>query len=111
MGEILLLVVLFVIGGLLQAAGKRRREVPSTSRPLPEPEPSSSGGMMAFWTISLVIIVVMELNALGMLPWKTEANKGLNQMYDGPGVRNPLIAGFGLWVVFLILSEIFLKAA
>ncbi len=47
MGEILLLVVLFVIGGLLQAAGKRRREVPSTSRPLPEPEPSSSGGMMA----------------------------------------------------------------
>ena len=31
-------------------------------------------------------------------------------MYDGPGVRNPLIAAFGLWAVFLILSEIFLKA-
>ena len=71
----------------------------------------SSGRMMAFWIIALVIIVVMELNALGLLPWKTEANKGLNQMYDGPGVRNPLIAGFGLWVVFLILSEVLLKAA
>jgi hypothetical protein len=31
-------------------------------------------------------------------------------MYDGPGVRNPLISAFGLWIVFLILSEIFLKA-
>ena len=71
----------------------------------------SSGGMMGFWIITLIIIVVMELNALGMLPWKTEANKGLNQMYDGPGVRNPLIAAFGLWIVFLILSEVFLKAA
>ena len=70
----------------------------------------SSGSMMAFWTIALVIIAVMELNALGMLPWKTEANKGLNQMYDGPGVRNPLIAAFGLWIVFLILSEVLLKA-
>ena len=70
----------------------------------------SSGGMMGFWIITLIIIVVMELNALGMLPWKTEANKGLNQMYDGPGVRNPLIAAFGLWIVFLILSEVFLKA-
>ncbi len=71
----------------------------------------SSGSMMAFWTIALVIIVVMELNCLGLMPWKTEANKGLNAMYDGPGVRNPLIASFGLWFVFLILSEIFLKAA
>ena len=70
----------------------------------------SSGSMMAFWIIALVIIVVMELNALGMMPWKTEANKGLNQMYDGPGVRNPLVAAFGLWIVFLILSEVFLKA-
>ena len=25
--------------------------------------------------------------------------------YDGPGVRNPLIAAFGLWVIFLILGE------
>ena len=63
-----------------------------------------------FWVITLIIIVVMELNALGMMPWKTEANKGLNAMYDGPGVRNPLVAAFGLWVVFLILSEVLLNA-
>lgn len=60
-----------------------------------------------YWVITLVIIGVMEVNALGLLPWKTDANKGLNAMYDGPGVRNPLIAAFGLWVVFLALTEIF----
>jgi uncharacterized membrane protein len=69
-----------------------------------------SGGKVAgFWIISLIIVVVMELNALGLLPWKTQPNKGLNLMYDGPGVRNPMIAAFGLAVVFLIISEIFLK--
>lgn len=68
------------------------------------------GKMGAFWLISLVIIAVMELNALGMMPWKTAPNKGLNLMYDGPGVRNPLIASFGLWVVFLIITEIFFRA-
>jgi hypothetical protein len=71
----------------------------------------SSGSMGAFWGITLLIVVVMELNALGLLPWKTEANKGLNAMYDGPGVRNPLIAAFGMWAIMLVLSEIFLKAA
>ena len=71
----------------------------------------SAGSMGAFWGITLLIIIVMEVNALGLMPWKTEANKGLNKMYDGPGVRNPLIAAFGLWVVMLILSEIFLTAA
>jgi uncharacterized membrane protein len=70
----------------------------------------SSGKMGAFWAIAIVIIAVMELNALGLLPWKAEANKGLNMMYDGPGVRNVLVSAFGLWVVFLILSEVLLKA-
>jgi hypothetical protein len=50
----------------------------------------------------------LELNALGVMPWKAQANKGLNHMYDGPGVRNVLISAFGLWVIFLILTEIFL---
>jgi hypothetical protein len=68
----------------------------------------SSGKMAGFWIITLIIIVVMELNALGLLPWKTTPNKGLNMMYDGPGVRNLLISAFGLWVVFLILTEAFL---
>ena len=46
MGEILFLVLLFVVGGLLQAAGKRRRlETPGT-RPTGL-ESSGSGGMLA----------------------------------------------------------------
>ena len=69
------------------------------------------GGKVAgFWIISLAIVAVLELNALGMLPWKAQANKGLNMLYDGPGVRNPLVAAFGLWVVFLIITEIFFRA-
>lgn len=70
----------------------------------------SSGKMMGYWIIALIIIAVLELNSLGLLPWKTQPNKGLNVIYDGPGVRNPIIAAFGMWVVFLILTEIFLKA-
>jgi uncharacterized membrane protein len=62
-----------------------------------------------FWVIALVIIAVLELNALGLMPWKTEPNKGLNMLYDGPGVRNPLIAAAGFWVIVLILAELFLK--
>ena len=54
------------------------------------------------------MIAILELNALGLMPWKTQPNKGLNVLYDGKGVRNPIIAAFGLWVVFLVLSEIFL---
>ncbi|MCB0999234.1 MAG: urate hydroxylase PuuD [Acidimicrobiales bacterium] len=67
------------------------------------------GAMGAFWLITLVLIGVLEANALGLMPWKTQPNKGLNILYDGPGVRNPLVAAFGLWVIFLILTEIFFK--
>jgi uncharacterized membrane protein len=63
-----------------------------------------------FWLITLAITAVLELNALGMMPWKTEANKGLNMIYDGPGVRNPIIAAVGFLVLVIILCEIFLKA-
>ena len=31
-------------------------------------------------------------------------------MYDGPGVRNPIIAMFGMWVVFLVLTEVLFVA-
>ena len=61
-----------------------------------------------FWVIALILIVVLELNALGMMPWKTEVNKGLNVIYDG-GVRNTLIAAFALWAIFLVLTEIFFR--
>jgi uncharacterized membrane protein len=70
----------------------------------------SSGKMGAYWAIALIIIVVMELNALGLMPWKAAPNKGLNAMYDPPATRNVLISAFGMWVVFLILSEVLLKA-
>jgi uncharacterized membrane protein len=69
----------------------------------------SSGKVAGYWIITLIIIAVLELNALGVFPWKREANKGLNILYDGPKVRNPLIASFGLWLVFLVLTEIFFR--
>jgi len=68
----------------------------------------SSGKVGGYWAITIIIILVMELNALGIMPWKTQPNKGLNAMYDGPGIRNVLVSAFGLWVVFLILTEVFL---
>ncbi|MEN9822461.1 MAG: hypothetical protein RLZ04_887 [Actinomycetota bacterium] len=71
----------------------------------------SSSNMGTFWAITLVLILILEVNALGLMPWKTQPNKGLNKLYDGQGVRNPIIAAFGLWVIFLIISEIFLVAA
>ena len=69
----------------------------------------SSGKVAAFWIIALIVIAVLELNALGMMPWKAETNKGLNMMYDG-GVRNTLISAFAFWVIVLIICEVFLKA-
>jgi uncharacterized membrane protein len=67
--------------------------------------PGSAQG--AFWGIGLLIVIIMELNALGFMPWKVAPKKGLNWMYDS--VQNMLISAFGLWVVFLILSEVFLN--
>jgi len=70
----------------------------------------SGGKVGTFWLLSLIVIAVLELNALGMMPWKTQANKGLNVIYDGPGVRNPIIAAVGYLVIVVILCELFLKA-
>ena len=68
-----------------------------------------SSDLMIYWIVAMVLIVGLELNALGVLPWKTAPNKGLNKLYDGTGVRNTLIAAFGLWAVFLVLTEIVFK--
>jgi len=68
-----------------------------------------SGKVGAFWAIALILVAVLELNALQLMPWKGQANKGLNVLYDGPGVRNPLIASFGLWAIFLIVTEVLFK--
>jgi uncharacterized membrane protein len=77
--------------------------------PLTSTQELSGSKIGIYWVITLIIIAVLELNALGVMPWKFEANKGLNILYDGPKVRNPLIAAFGLWLVFLILTEIFFR--
>jgi uncharacterized membrane protein len=69
----------------------------------------SSGKVGAFWGVTFIIIVVMELNALGLMPWKTAPNKGLNAMYDGKGTTNPLIAATGLLVVVAVLSQLVLR--
>jgi hypothetical protein len=65
-----------------------------------------SSDLATYWIVALVLIVVLELNALGFMPWKTTPNKGLNKLYDGTGVRNTLIATFGFWAAFLVLTEI-----
>jgi uncharacterized membrane protein len=71
-----------------------------------------SGGKVAgFWIVALIVVAVLEVNALGMMPWKAKANAGLNVIYDGKGVQNPLAAAAGLWVIVLIMCEVFLKAA
>ncbi|MGB8859726.1 MAG: hypothetical protein WCC60_10745 [Ilumatobacteraceae bacterium] len=70
----------------------------------------SSGKMVTFWLVALVVIVVMELNALGLLPWKTTANKGLNVIYDGKGTRNPIIAATAFLVIVIVLCEALLRA-
>ena len=64
---------------------------------------------VAFWIIGLIIVAVLEVNALGMMPWKVAPKKGLNMMYDS--VQNVLISAGVLWVVFLILSEVFLNGS
>jgi len=69
----------------------------------------SSGKVAVFWAVAIVLVVVMELNALGLMPWKAEANKGLNAIYDGKGVRNPLIASGVFFVIVVALCEIFLR--
>ena len=69
----------------------------------------SAGKIGAFWAIILVIVAILELNALGLMPWKTEANKGLNKLYDGKGVKNPIISATGLLVIVVVLSQLMLK--
>jgi uncharacterized membrane protein len=64
-----------------------------------------SGGKLAiYWIITLIIVAILEVNALGLLPWKFNAKKGINTIYES--VQNALIAGFALWAVFLVFWEI-----
>jgi uncharacterized membrane protein len=69
-------------------------------------DPVSSGGVGLYWGVSIPLIAVIEVASLGLTPWKAQVNKGLNVLFDGPGVRNPLIAAFGLFAVLAVLTEI-----
>jgi hypothetical protein len=70
----------------------------------------SSGNLAIYWIIALIVIAVLEINALGLMPWKTQPNKGLNAIYDGPGVRNPIVAAVGFFAILLILTEVFFNS-
>ena len=35
--------------------------------------------------------------------------KGLNKLYDGKGVKNPIISATGLLVIVVVLSQLMLK--
>jgi uncharacterized membrane protein len=77
--------------------------------PLSTTEALSGSKVGIYWLLSLLVIAVLEINALGFFPWKTAPNKGINLLYDGPGVRNPIVAAFVLWAVFLVFTEIFFR--
>lgn len=66
------------------------------------------GNKAIFWIVGLIVVAILEVNALGFMPWKTAPKKGLNVLYES--VQNVLIAAFGLWVIFLIISEVGLTA-
>jgi hypothetical protein len=65
----------------------------------------SGGKVAAFLIISLVIVAVLEANALGFLGGTGPSP--LRWPYES--VRNVLISGFVLWAVLWILSELLLS--
>jgi uncharacterized membrane protein len=66
------------------------------------------GKVGSYWVLALIIIAVLEINALGLMPWKTAPKKGLNIIYET--VQNAIIASFVLWAIFLVMTEIFFRA-
>jgi uncharacterized membrane protein len=63
----------------------------------------SSGKAAAFLIICLVIIAVLEINALGLFGTKP----GSPTLWIYEHHRNAIVAAFVLWAIFWILSEIF----
>ena len=67
---------------------------------------AASDNRMGFLGISALIILVLELNALGVMPWKTAPGKGLNWMYESH--KNAIISGLVLTVIVVAVGEGFL---
>jgi uncharacterized membrane protein len=66
----------------------------------------SSGKVAAWLIISLTIIAVLELNALGVFGTKA----GQVNLWPYENHRNAIISAFVLWAIFWLLSELILKA-
>jgi uncharacterized membrane protein len=65
-----------------------------------------SGKVMLYLIIGLIVVTVLELNALGLISGR--GNTGLNVIYETH--RNAMITGFAIVVVMYLLAEIILKA-
>jgi uncharacterized membrane protein len=64
------------------------------------------GKWLVYFLIGLVVLVVLEANALGKISGR--GNTGLNVIYESH--KNAMYAGFALIVAFYILAEILLRA-
>jgi len=65
----------------------------------------SSGKSVIWIIIGLIVVAVLELNALGMISGR--GNTGLNVIYETH--KNAMYTGFGIIVVMYILAEIILR--
>ena len=63
----------------------------------------SSGKAVTFLVIALVLIALMEINALGLLGGKAQGNKLL---WPYESHKNAIITAFVFWAVLWIVSEI-----
>jgi uncharacterized membrane protein len=66
----------------------------------------SSGKCVVYLLIGIVVLIVLELNALGKISGR--GNTGLNVIYETH--KNAMYTGFAMIVIFYILAEIILKA-
>jgi uncharacterized membrane protein len=65
----------------------------------------STGKTITYLIIGIVVLVVLELNALGKI--SGTGNTGLNWIYETH--KNAMYTGFGLIVAFYIIAEILLR--
>ena len=67
---------------------------------------SSGSDRAIYWIITVIILAVLELNALGIIGggFKPAKESPFNWPYET--VRNVLISGFVLWAIFWLMWEI-----
>lgn len=58
-----------------------------------------------WWLPTLVVVGLLELNALGLTPWGRRAGAGANLMYDR-GLAGVAVAGGMLWAGFVLLGQV-----